>query len=111
MLASLVGVVLAGRAADMRGPAPPYLAGLALFVAGLLIAGRAQSMEVLVIGRAVQGLGAGAVPAVAYARIRRSPPRSPRPPVFAGPSTARGVPRPVAAGLAAFVVHPARRRR
>src|SRR5207247_7221802 len=47
MLASLVGVVLAGQAADKRGPAPPYLVGLALFVAGLLIAGAAQSMEVL----------------------------------------------------------------
>src|SRR5437762_13200118 len=92
MLASLVGVVLAGRAADMRGPAPPYLAGLALFVAGLLIAGRAQSMEVLVVGRAVQGLGAGAVPAVAYASIGRSLPESLRPRMFAVLSTAWVIP-------------------
>src|SRR5437764_11556318 len=34
MLASLVGVVLAGQAADKRGPAPPYLARPVLFVAG-----------------------------------------------------------------------------
>src|SRR5204862_7484688 len=56
LLAAMVGVVLAGEAADRRGPAPPYIAGLVLFVLGLLIAGRAPSMPVLVLGRAVQGL-------------------------------------------------------
>src|SRR5947209_2826449 len=104
MLASLVGVVLAGQAADKRGPAPPYLAGLALFVVGLLIAGEAGSMEVLVLGRAVQGLGAGAVPAVAYASIGRSLPESLRPRMMAVLSSAWVVPGLVAPGLAAFVI-------
>src|SRR5437762_7310435 len=104
MLASLVGVVLAGRAADMRGPARAYLAGLALFVAGLLIAGAAQSMEVLVVARAVQGLGAGAVPAVAYASIGRSLPESLRPRMLAVLSTAWVIPGLFAPGIAAFVI-------
>src|SRR5437762_2228185 len=105
MLASLVGVVMAGQAADKRGPAPPYLVGLALFVAGLLIAGAAQSMEVLVIGRAVQGLGAGAVPAVAYASIGRSLPDALRPRMMAVLSSAWVVPGLFAPGVAAFVLH------
>jgi MFS family permease len=43
-----------------------------LFSAGLAIAGTAASMGVLVAGRVLQGMGAGAVPAVAYASIGRS---------------------------------------
>jgi MFS family permease len=80
MLGSVVGIVAAGREADRRGPALPFVAGLVLFGAGLLIAGLAPSMIVLVAGRALQGAGAGAVPAVAYASIGRS---------LAGPYRAR----------------------
>src|SRR5947207_15746871 len=63
MLASLLGTVAAGREADRVGPARPYVAGLVLFAAGLAVAGLAPSMAVLVVGRCLQGLGAGAVPA------------------------------------------------
>src|ERR1700722_8286209 len=80
MLGSVVGIVAAGREADRRGPALPFVAGLVLFGAGLLTAGLAPSMIVLVPGRALQGVGAGAVPAVAYASIGRS---------LAGPYRAR----------------------
>jgi MFS family permease len=104
MLASLVGVVVAGQAADRRGPGPPYIVGLALFVGGLLIAGTAQSIEVLVIGRAVQGFGAGAVPAVAYASIGRRLPEALRPRMFAVLSTAWVIPGLFAPGIAAFVI-------
>jgi MFS family permease len=72
MLGSVVGIVAAGRQADRRGPAIPFVAGLVLFGSGLAIAGLAPSMEVLVAGRTLQGLGAGAVPAVAYVAIGRS---------------------------------------
>jgi MFS family permease len=80
MLGSIVGIVAAGREADRRGPAFPFVAGLVLFGSGLAVAGLAPSMGVLVAGRALQGLGAGAVPAVAYVSIGRS---------FAGPLRAR----------------------
>jgi len=72
MLASIVGIVSAGRAADRRGPAVPYAGGLILFISGLAIGGLAPSMAVLVVGRALQGLGAGAIPAVAYVAIGRT---------------------------------------
>jgi MFS family permease len=74
LLGTMVGIVAAGRAADRRGPAAPYLAGIAVFSIGLTIAGLAPSMPILIAGRALQGLGAGAVPAVAYVAIGRSLP-------------------------------------
>jgi MFS family permease len=80
MLGSVIGIVAAGLQADRRGPALPFVAGVILFGCGLAIAGLASSMAVLVAGRALQGLGAGAVPSVAYAVIGRS---------LAGPLRAR----------------------
>jgi MFS family permease len=74
LLGTMVGIVAAGRAADRRGPATPYVAGIVVFSIGLTIAGLAPSMPILIAGRALQGLGAGAVPAVAYVAIGRSLP-------------------------------------
>lgn len=88
MLASMVGIVGAGRQADRQGPAGPYIAGLVFFCAGLIVAGLAPSMPVLVVGRALQGLGAGAIPAVAYVAIGRSLPDDMRPRMFAVLSSA-----------------------
>src|SRR5664279_90329 len=70
-LGNLVGIVAAGGAIDRGGLRRPLAAGLALFGVGLLIGGLATSMPMLVLGRIVQGAGAGAVPAVAYVGIRR----------------------------------------
>ena len=74
MLGSVIGIVAAGREADRRGPAVPFVAGVALFGSGLALAGLAPSMGVLVAGRVLQGLGAGAAPSVAYAVIGRTLP-------------------------------------
>jgi MFS family permease len=88
LLGTMVGIVAAGRAADRRGPAVPYVCGLIVFGAGLLVAGLAPSMPVLVAGRALQGLGAGAIPAVAYVAIGRSLPDDLRARMMATLSTA-----------------------
>jgi MFS family permease len=92
MLGSLVGAVAAGRDADRVGPARSYLVGVALFAAGLAVAGLAPSMQVLVLGRALQGLGAGATPALMYVAIGRSMPERVRPQMMAMLSTAWVVP-------------------
>jgi MFS family permease len=92
MLGSVVGIVAAGREADRRGPAVPFVAGVVLFGSGLALAGLAPSMDVLVAGRVLQGLGAGAVPAVAYSSIGRSLPGPLRARMMAVLSTAWVVP-------------------
>ena len=74
LLTSIVGAVIGGRSADRRGPAPAFAVGVALFAAGLAVAGLAPSMPVLVAGRVVQGLGAGLVGAVAFVGIGRGYP-------------------------------------
>src|SRR5580698_5222573 len=104
-LSSLIGIVVAGRDADRHGPARPYVAGLVLFSAGLLVAGLAPFMWVLVAGRCLQGLGAGAVPAVAYVAIGRSLREAQRARMMAVLSTAWVVPGIVGPGLAAAVAH------
>jgi MFS family permease len=78
MLGNVLGIVTAGRQADRYGPARPFVGGLVLFGAGLAIAGLAPSMLVLVAGRALQGIGGGAVPAVAYVAIGRTLPEQQR---------------------------------
>jgi MFS family permease len=103
LLADLVGIVVAGELADRFGPAIPFGAGLALFVIGLLMGGLAPSMPVLVAARAIQGFGAGAIPAVAYVVIGRTYPDALRPRMFAVLSTAWVVPGIAGPALAAFV--------
>src|SRR5215217_7485424 len=102
-LGLLVGIVVAGGQADRRGPGPPFVAGVLVFMAGLTIGGLAPSMLVLVLARGLQGLGAGAIPAVAYAAIGRSYPESLRPRVFAVLSTAWVVPGLIGPAISALV--------
>jgi MFS family permease len=103
LLASLIGIVVAGTLADRVPLGRPMLAGLALFALGLVIGGTAPNMAVLVAGRAVQGLGAGVVPAVAYVAISRCYPDESRPRMFAVLSTAWVVPGLVGPAIAALV--------
>ena len=103
MLGNVVGIVAAGRQADRFGPARPFLGGLALFGAGLAIAGLAPSMPVLVAGRALQGIGAGAVPAIAYVSIGRSLPERLQAQMMAVLSTAWVVPGLVGPAISATV--------
>jgi MFS family permease len=105
MLGSVVGIVVAGREADRRGPGLPYVAGLVLFASGLLVAGLAPAMPVLVAGRALQGLGAGAVPAIAYVAIGRSLPDRLRPRMMAVLSTAWVAPGVAGPAASVAVAH------
>ena len=61
LLAQAVTVPIYSKLADMVGRKPVMLVGIALFVLGSLLCGLAWSMGTLIVFRAVQGLGAGAV--------------------------------------------------
>ena len=58
-------LLLGGRLGDLFGHRRLFLAGIALFTAASLACGLAQSQEFLIAARAVQGLGAAIVSAVA----------------------------------------------
>lgn len=59
-----------GKLSDRFGRRPVMLAGLALFVAGGIVAALAGSIEVIIAGRALQGCGAIAGVALAFAADR-----------------------------------------
>jgi EmrB/QacA subfamily drug resistance transporter len=59
VLGATVTIPLYGRLSDLYGRRPLFLTAILLFSAGSVVAGLAGSMEVLVAGRLLQGLGAG----------------------------------------------------
>jgi EmrB/QacA subfamily drug resistance transporter len=61
LLTQAVTVPLYGKFADSLGRKPVMFFGIALFLLGSVLCGVAWSMPVLIIARAVQGIGAGAV--------------------------------------------------
>ena len=99
-LGTMIGIVFAGGQADRHGLGRPYLLGLSLFAVGLVVAGLAPSMPVIVGGRFVQGFGAGVVPAIGYVAIGRVYPIDVRPRMFAVLSTAWVVPGVIGPALA-----------
>lgn len=102
-LGTLVGVVIAGTASDRMRPAIPFALGLVLFAIGLVIGGAAPTMLVLVLGRFLQGLGAGAMPATSYVCIARSYPLEQRPKMFALISSAWMLPSVIGPVIAAWI--------
>src|SRR5438552_8102970 len=61
LLTSTVSVPVYGKLADLYGRKPVLLSGAVLFLLGSALCGGATSMELLIVFRALQGLGAGAV--------------------------------------------------
>jgi MFS family permease len=103
LLGHLIGIPAAGRLADRRGLAPPFAGGLLLFAAGLIAAGAAPAMWVVVVARFLQGVGGGAIPAVAYVAAGRAYPPALRPRVFAITSTAWVLPGLIGPSISAAV--------
>jgi EmrB/QacA subfamily drug resistance transporter len=65
LLAQIATIPLWGRLADMYGRKHIYLIGMVIFLAGSALSGMATSMTMLVLFRAVQGVGAGCLLPVA----------------------------------------------
>jgi len=103
MLTNLIGITIAGAEADRHGPARPYIVGVLLFALGLTIAGTAPAMIVLILGRAVQGFGAGVISSVAYVAIGRGYSESARPRMLAVLSSAWVIAALVGPALAGFL--------
>src|SRR5215469_2603596 len=61
LLGQAVSVPIYGKLADIFGRKPVMLLGIGLFLSGSILCGAAWSMLALIIFRALQGLGAGAI--------------------------------------------------
>lgn len=102
LAASVLATVLSGRISDRLGPVPALLAGPGLFLAGLVTAGVANGMPVLLAGRALQGLGLGTQTVAIYVLVAAVYPANRRPAAFGLLAAAWVIPSlvgPTAAGL------------
>src|SRR5215210_1636637 len=61
LLTSTVTVPVWGRLSDLYGRRIFYLTGVAFFLLGSVLSGASQTIEQLIVFRAIQGLGAGAL--------------------------------------------------
>ncbi|HJP71014.1 MAG TPA: MFS transporter [Candidatus Limnocylindria bacterium] len=102
-LTNIIGITLAGTDADRRGPGRALAIGVVLFAGGMVVSGIAGSMLQVIAGRAIQGLGSGAIGSVVYAAIARAYPSSATPRMIALTSSAWVVPGLVGPALAGIV--------
>src|SRR6187431_1473097 len=88
LIGMLFATVVTGRLSDRIGPARPLMVGLVIFLAGLVVAGSARHMAVLIAGRLVQGLGSGAMNVAIYVCVAMAFSPRQRPKMFTYISTA-----------------------
>lgn len=100
---SVIGMVAVGAWSDRSGPVWPLTTSVALFVVGLVVAGLAPTMDVLVVGRLIQGLGTGGQTVALYVVVARVYPPALHGRVFAAFSAAWVVPSLIGPFLAGAV--------
>jgi MFS family permease len=74
LVASVVTSMLVSRLLTTRGAVVSYVLGFLLFTAGTVVCAVSPVMAVLLVGRAVQGLGGGLLAGLGYALIQRALP-------------------------------------
>ncbi|MDX8145584.1 MFS transporter [Lentzea sp. BCCO 10_0061] len=102
LAASVMATVFSGRLSDRRGPKPAILIGVVLFLAGLVVAGVAENMAVLLAGRVLQGFGVGFLIVAVYVLIAVAYPEDSRPAVFGALSAAWVIPSLVGPAVAGW---------
>ena len=103
LTAELLGTVLSGVWSDRRGPFQVLVVGQVLFALGCVVAGLAGSFGVLLVGRAVAGLGGGLNVVALYVVAGRVYPESVRPRVFSWTSAAWVLPSLIGPPIAGWL--------
>ena len=93
-----------GKMADRIGRKPIFILGLVLFVIGSSLCGLSNHMETLIISRAIQGLGAGAIMPVSFTIIADIYPIEKRAKVLGFNGSAWGIASIIAPLLGGFIV-------
>ncbi len=102
--AQMLGTILAGPWIRRRGAAPSLFVGQALFIAGSLLAGLADSFGMLLVGRLLSGLGAGTAMVAEYVVIGSAFPDRLRPKVFSWTAAAWVLPSIVGPLIAGWLM-------
>ena len=76
LIGSVVAAAMVNPILLRIGPRSSYLVGLAVFGVASLVCGTAPSMEILIAGRALQGVAGGLLAGLGYAVINAALPRS-----------------------------------
>ncbi|WP_022906220.1 MFS transporter, partial [Curtobacterium sp. B18] len=103
LAAGVPGMVLAGNWTDRAGGRIVAWVSAALFAVGTAVVMLAPTMEVFLVGRLVEGFGAGAIDVVLYVLVARIFPEELHGPVFAGFAAAWVVPALIGPALAGIV--------
>ena len=101
--AAVFSTVVGGRWCDRAGPRVPLVAAPLLFGVGLTVAGTATTMAQLLVGRVLQGLGAGALTVAVFVLIAAVYSEGARPAVFGMLSSAWVLPTLVGPPVAGIV--------
>jgi MFS family permease len=104
LASSVVAMVVSGTWSDLKGPTRPLWYGTAWFLLGLIVAGVAPTMEVLVAGRIIQGFGGGLVTVALYVVVGHLYPPELRARIFAAFATGWVVPSLVGPAIAGLIV-------
>lgn len=104
LAASVLGMVAAGQLCDRHGARPASVIGLVVFTAGLLVAGLADGMATVAVGRVLQGLGGGMLGVALYVGAGQIVPKHLHPRLFALFAAAWVLPGLVGPPVAAWLV-------
>ncbi|MCF7647430.1 MFS transporter [Bacillus subtilis] len=74
VISAIVASLFVSRILDLKGPAIAYVAAFIVFALGAAANAVSPTMELLIIGRIVQGLGGGLLAGLGYAVIRAALP-------------------------------------
>jgi EmrB/QacA subfamily drug resistance transporter len=69
LLTNAVSIPIYGKLSDQFGRKRVFMIGITIFILGSILSGIANSMFLLIIARAIQGLGAGAIMPLSYTII------------------------------------------
>lgn len=103
LAAQLIATAASGAWVDARGPRGSIVVGVLAFCVGLVVAGLAPAMEILAVGRAVQGFGAGLLMVPLYVLVGSMVPADRQPRFFAAFAAAWVVPGLVGPAIAGTV--------
>ena len=75
LIASVISSMLVSNILAARGPRGAYLIGLTIFALGTVVCAMSSTMELLLVGRTIQGAGGGLLAGLGYAVINAALPQ------------------------------------